>query len=148
MTVAGSKKKNCATKNSHWMKIFSMGIVAFIFAIILTTAVSVVRYSIVSDTSNIKIISHFMSEHTANALGSQGSGYASLPKTLCAKPLNIQNASLVQFLNAQGVDSSFDSRASLAHIIGIENYAGTYEQNTLILQHLISAYSKLLSNCS
>ena len=65
--------------------------------------------------------------------------------------LNLQLfASIVDYLNSQGQDSSFNARKQLATQHGISNYTGTAQQNTQLLQILQgnSTANKSTSNTS
>src|SRR5690606_40481645 len=48
------------------------------------------------------------------------------------KPVS-NNVSIVDYLNANGINSSFANRAKLAAQYGIKNYSGTAAQNTALL---------------
>lgn len=50
-----------------------------------------------------------------------------------SQPALPANGSIVDYMNTQGMDSSYNNRASLAKQYGIQNYAGTAEQNTQLL---------------
>lgn len=69
---------------------------------------------------------------TATAQPMQPVGPAPAP----VQPIPTQNGSIVDFLNSQGKPSDFNSRAQLAQQYGIQNYTGTAEQNTQLLNTL------------
>lgn len=53
--------------------------------------------------------------------------------TISAKPVAAKTVSIVDYLNANGVDSSFANRAKLAAQYGIRGYSGTAAQNIELL---------------
>lgn len=54
--------------------------------------------------------------------------------------------SLVDYLNSIGVDSSFENRKKIAKNYGLDNYTGTANQNTLLLNKLRSVQSSASEN--
>ncbi len=71
------------------------------------------------DTSNVQETPVTEPVKSAPAAGGSGSG-----------------GSVVDWMNANGMNSSFDNRARLAKELGIENYTGTAEQNAKLLELL------------
>lgn len=61
-------------------------------------------------------------------------------------PSNVDWYSVVNFMNAHGMDSSFDHRSQLAKQYGIDNYSGTADQNIELLHKLMSGKPKHKSN--
>jgi hypothetical protein len=55
-------------------------------------------------------------------------------------------ASIVDYINSQGGDSSYSARKDLAKSLGITNYSGTAEQNTQMLNMLKSGNASASSN--
>lgn len=57
-------------------------------------------------------------------------------KPVTKKPVAIKHTSLVDYLKSKKMNASFASRETLAKKYGISRYAGTAEQNTLLLKML------------
>lgn len=63
-----------------------------------------------------------------------GGDFATIKPKGESKPVNLnKKVSIVDYLRIKGMDSSFSNRAELAKEYGIENYVGSKEQNTLLL---------------
>lgn len=63
------------------------------------------------------------------------------PSPTQPKPVQSGN-SIVDYLNAQGIDSSFKNRAKLAKQYGMNNYQGTAAQNIALLEKIKKGVSK------
>lgn len=65
-----------------------------------------------------------------------GDGGTTPPSTNCYPRYTGSSTSLVEALNAIGVDSSYTNRTAIAKANGISNYSGTAAQNTELLNKL------------
>ena len=113
------------------------------FSLVLGSAYLIVEKSITSDTSNIKVIAAFVRKEiqTANALDAVTPSQPAsqfVPQQPCAR-IGIFPAddSLVEFLDSEGKDSSYENRNVIAVNAGISDYIGSNEQNIEIINHII-----------
>ncbi len=139
-------------------------IIVLIFAVILTSAIGLVRAGVNDKYSNINLVEQFVGyvqnynfhDSTKVVLAQDdkvilSSTFVSPPKSVtsaasstlvnnCANSsattVNYSN-SLVNFLISNKRDHSFKSRSYLASTYGIKSYNGTSKQNLFILQKLI-----------
>ena len=126
------------------MKFLSALIVIIVFTTVIMSSFLILQQSFISDSSNLKLASAFM--HKQFGIANADSLTDAL-KISCETLVSGEaNNSVVDFLNANKIDSSFKARTVLAHEAGIKNYRGRYGDNGVLLNYLISKYSKQ-NNC-
>jgi hypothetical protein len=121
-------------------KILNLFIILTVFSVVALSAFSVIRQSLRSDTSNIKLATALVHNQftVANADGLNNKFQISCTTILSP----VQNYSVVDFLKSKHMDDSFKSRLSLAKEAGIANYHGLSGDNQRLLDYLIIKFIK------
>ncbi len=113
------------------MKFISVTIVIAVFTMVLMGSYLILIQSFRSDTSNYRIVKEIISKQFDIVRAD------SLKEKLTCLTTS-QNYSIVDFMKANNIDSSFEARAVLAKKININDYDGTPDENSKLIKYLIS----------
>ena len=121
--------------------LLSSAIVATVFAVIFMSATSIVYLTATDNRSTFRVVSAYFEEPVPGielnvaSLSSPAARIAHLPE--CTTDSVEQ--SLLEYLEAEGRNNSFQSRQQLAFAFGITGYSGTSEENAILLQLILKA---------
>ena len=124
-------------------KLFCISIIIIVFSVTLGTTFIIIKKGITSDTSNYNLAKNLVRTYYPDDYSIASADSSHNAKKISCRTFvsNSVNDSVVDFLNANNIDSSFNSRLIFASEAGIENYMGLYEENGVLLKYLISKYS-------
>ncbi len=122
--------------------ILSFSAIALVSAVVGISAITLIRYSLISD-NNLALITHLTVPNVGASRQSLDSGLAGYTSKLCESSrtsliLPPDCRTLSQVLVANGYSDTFTFRKNLAAKLGLDPYQGTIDQNSLLLKRLIS----------
>jgi hypothetical protein len=131
--------KKSFDKNNR-MTFFSAVIIIVVFSTVLTSSFLILRQSFISDNSNFKLAAVFI--HKQSGIANADS--STLSKKIFCKTFvyDSGNDSIVDFLNENKMESSFEVRLNMAKEAGINHYIGSGEENRQLLRYLVDKFSK------
>ena len=120
------------------MKILNVLIVVVVFLLVLVSSFLILEQSFLSDKSNIKLVSRYIQKQPTTV---KAESLNSALKITCENlRVMLPNLSVVNFLEVNKINSSYNFRKTLATKIGIKNYTGKILENKKLFQYLIKLF--------